>query len=388
MTEPDTSALGAGFRNAQVRCGLSKAQVLKSYAKYRTPGRKMLLSEFLAFGLYDPDLPRQGYIGAAQAALVAGQLNSLSPKRGIISDKLMCDAALRGMGYPVPELQAVFGPKAGPNVVHLMNRNDLRKFLTQQARFPIFGKPLWGQNSRDVIAIAGYDVDQNELLICDGSRIPAWSFFQSLETRHARWGYLFQTMIAQDPVIEAAIGKTVGTVRVVTFLAADQLQVLGAFWKIPTGDAPADNLWRGSMVGALDDTGQVTCVMTGIGPGAETCTQHPDTGADLQNMQLPHWASVLETVQNAAQLFSGMPLIGWDIAITPTGAVIVEANGSPSLELLQVGQGQGILTPTLEKAFRAERKRLQSQRKKRSAEKRRHLRRLIGNRLGFGRKPD
>lgn len=80
------------------------------------------------------------------------------------------------------------------------------------------------------------------------------------------------------------------------------------------------------MVG-LDENG---CICT---PGHKSkkphfgkYTHHPDTGVKLQGFRLPMWDKVKQLAMDAHAVLSDIDSIGWDIAITPTGPIIVEAN--------------------------------------------------------------
>lgn len=53
---------------------------------------------------------------------------------------------------------------------------------------------------------------------------------------------------------------------------------------------------------------------------------HHDTGAELMKVQIPYVEEAIALVKEAAMYFPELPYIGWDVAITPKGPVIVEGN--------------------------------------------------------------
>ena len=55
-------------------------------------------------------------------------------------------------------------------------------------------------------------------------------------------------------------------------------------------------------------------------------TKHPVTGFVFEGYQLPYWKEVKELVTNAHLLLPEITTIGWDVAITPDGPVLVEGN--------------------------------------------------------------
>ena len=53
---------------------------------------------------------------------------------------------------------------------------------------------------------------------------------------------------------------------------------------------------------------------------------------------LPDWPDALELVRSAHRAIPELVFVGWDIAFTPTGPVIVEANHDPDVNILQRSQ--------------------------------------------------
>ena len=63
--------------------------------------------------------------------------------------------------------------------------------------------------------------------------------------------------------------------------------------------------------------------------------RHPDTGEMLLGVEIPHWQELKEKVSSAAKELSEVPYLGWDVAITPDGVAIIEANEAPGHDLAQ-----------------------------------------------------
>ena len=84
----------------------------------------------------------------------------------------------------------------------------------------------------------------------------------------------------------------------------------------------------GNLVADVDlDSGRVTRVVSKTPGriGVEAVTHHPDTGQSLF-ITLPGWHEAIRVVTEAARLFEGLGSLGWDVALTPDGPRIIEAN--------------------------------------------------------------
>ena len=66
--------------------------------------------------------------------------------------------------------------------------------------------------------------------------------------------------------------------------------------------------------------------------------RHPDTGAVFAEVTVPFWDEVRDITARAAP---ALPLgsLGWDVALTPEGPVLIEANYSWGIDTMQMGWG-------------------------------------------------
>ena len=63
--------------------------------------------------------------------------------------------------------------------------------------------------------------------------------------------------------------------------------------------------------------------------------RHPVTGAQVTGRLLPDWPQIRTLAEQAQRVFGDRMLLGWDIALTPTGPVILEGNSYPDVHFLQ-----------------------------------------------------
>lgn len=62
---------------------------------------------------------------------------------------------------------------------------------------------------------------------------------------------------------------------------------------------------------------------------------HPVTGTVFKGLQMPFWEETLDMMRRAAPLAAKISNIGWDIALTPSGPLIIEANTIPGFNTAQ-----------------------------------------------------
>ena len=331
-----------GVRRARQETGKSRWAIFRGWLRLRRSGRKLLFSEYLAFGLYRKGAKPGAFLGVIEATKLSLALNHRSHRRALVSDKLLFDAILRGMGYPVPRLQALLSPhRHGGGFASLKTARDILDFLEKQAEYPIFCKPVRGQGGQDSFAIR-HQVGR-EIEFLDGTREETHLFAERLFAEH-RAGMVMQDFVRQHPDLTAVCGEVVGTVRLFTFWEGRDIHVIDAAWKIPTGGGMADNLGYGSFIGQVDvGSGRVGTVRVAVAPGADSVTHHPVSGAELTGLALPHWQAAKDVCCQAARLLYGMPLVGWDVAIGENGPVLIEANSIPGLEAVQYLDLEGFL---------------------------------------------
>ena len=63
--------------------------------------------------------------------------------------------------------------------------------------------------------------------------------------------------------------------------------------------------------------------------------KHPDSGVIIPGFEIPFFAEALELCKEASKLISKINILGWDIAITHSGPVMIEVNNFPGFRLYQ-----------------------------------------------------
>ncbi|MDX1590162.1 MAG: sugar-transfer associated ATP-grasp domain-containing protein [Oleiphilaceae bacterium] len=145
--------------------------------------------------------------------------------------------------------------------------------------------------------------------------------------------YLFQERLLNHPAIQALSDSTaLQTVRVVTLLKpGNQVEVLLARLRLVTGKTVTDNFRAGDLGSMLAQieirTGRVFEAVQRSPMGHYQCIhQHPATGATLPGFQMPFWPELVKLATAGAKVLSPVRVVGWDIACTASGPVMVEAN--------------------------------------------------------------
>ena len=131
------------------------------------------------------------------------------------------------------------------------------------------------------------------------------------------------------------------TVRVVTYrMPGDSARVLLASYKMPAGDSPADNFHSGGIIAPVDlATGKLGPAIRRQGHVLMRIDRHPDTGVMIPGHQLPYWTETLALATRALNAGHSRPSIGWDIAITDHGPILVEGNTMSNPDIAQAPTG-------------------------------------------------
>ena len=337
------------------RFGKSYTDIVMDLARLSLGPGRLSPEEYFVLRLFDDEAlagaDKSEFVGFSASVKIWAKANFNTRHHGILDDKVSFGLLMRGYGLPVTETVALYHPTiALPGLRSLHDGAGLCRFLRHDAPFPIFGKPRNSLQSLGVLSLEGYDAARDELRLGSGERFKVERIVEDIIANYGG-GYIFQRSSSPHAAVRALCGDRLATVRIMTVNDEDGADIFRACWKIPAGDNVADNFWRpGNILAELDmETGTVKRAFTGIDINASEIETHPDSGARLVGFRIPNWDRIRQTALGAAAIFSELGLIGWDIAPTDDGCVLVEGNHNPDLMLPQLADRRGVLEPRLKR---------------------------------------
>jgi hypothetical protein len=99
-----------------------------------------------------------------------------------------------------------------------------------------------------------------------------------------------------------------------------------------------DNLHAGGLACPIDlETGVITAPGYSVYMGEpRTHLVHPDSKHPLEGFQMPMHKEAMALVCEAAKRVPQVGYVGWDLAITDNGPVLIEGNPFPGHDILQL----------------------------------------------------
>lgn len=314
--------------------------------------------EYYDYQLYRPTLSpaeRREFVGerGSLALNLALAPPNVTQMRGFLGDKLALTLLMQALGLPTTRIQAAFAPHRGFGQLRsLRDAAEIAEFLRHEARFPLFGKPIKGAQAMGSVRIEGLEGETAHL----GSGKSVGLRDLAAEIARSAEGYVFQDVVPVAPEIVALTGsQTVSTLRVVTVMRGEAPEVLYAAWKLPGPGAVSDNFWQGgSLIAAVDPQSlKVEKLRLGTGLATQWPSHHPEGGAALQGITLPHGRAALDLALAAHAVVPDNGLLGWDIALVPGGACLIECNENTGHALYQLSHDRGVLNDQFRPVFAA-----------------------------------
>ena len=163
--------------------------------------------------------------------------------------------------------------------------------------------------------------------------------------RRSRWQpQLVQRRLVNHPDIADLGAGELDTARMMTVLnEAGAYEFTHAVFRTAIRlHSPVDNFHAGGIGAPVDPRTGVLGRAMGGGlrgvPGYSdqaACDTHPVTGARITGRRVPFWQEAVELVERAHRSFPSVPVVGWDVAFTPEGPVLIEGNSAPDLDIIQ-----------------------------------------------------
>ena len=253
--------------------------------------------------------------------------------RSELSNKAIFAEQCAASGIRSPELLAVIDRG---RTERLVEAGDFARDLFVK---PVFGRGGKGAQRWDFVA-GGYRSPS-------GITLTPEALFERLENHSHKAPLIIQPRLVNHPALDPLNNGALSTIRMLTCLDEhNQPELAGAAMRMAIGgNHVVDNLHSGGIAAAVDlDSG---CLGQASNLGAEHdigwIDRHPDSGARITGFKIPHWSEACSFAISTHRQFSDRVLVGWDVAITPDGPVLVEGNGAPDLDIMQRFARQGLM---------------------------------------------
>jgi hypothetical protein len=359
-TKPPTIAVAKPAQELQINVTLQKMaalahasplKIMREYCSLAFGPGQISFKDYTRLRLFDDSFysEKRSVVGQRKNRDINLTINYRHDWIGLFSNKVASASYLAAHGFPTIPVQGIYIANIASKSSSVIGNHDaLRAFLCRDAHYPIFGKPTEGIQSLGSLGIKRYVPASDSLETVRGDEIPLKDYLSDI-VEHYPQGYLLQKFLSPHPAVQAMCGNRLATVRIVTLAREGEPDILRACWKIPAGANIADNYWRpGNLLARIDiSTGEVLRVLSGSGLELIEPVEHPDTNTPLVGMVVPCWAKLTRIAIEAARLMHQMPLIGFDMAISESGPVIVEMNHTPDFFLNQLADGRGMLDEEL-----------------------------------------
>ena len=203
-------------------------------------------------------------------------------------------------------------------------------------------KPAHGSGGKGILVITGKDPDgyqkaSGEIISLNDVKRHLTNTISGLHSLGGRQDVAFmEELVKIDDTFKALSPEGVPDIRLIVFKGFPVMAMLRIATKASDGKA---NLHQGAIGIGLDiATGRALQAVE----GNRVVTHHPDTGADLTQVQIPNWPELLRL---AAQCFEVTELgyLGCDLVIDRNrGPLILELNARPGLSI-QIANGAGLI---------------------------------------------
>ena len=232
-----------------------------------------------------------------------------------------------------------FRPFFKRDIIRVKDNTDKNAFLDFSSRHNRFIlKPSGQALGRGIRIINSEDFNNLDALFSD-----------VLSSCTEKTSVVCEELINQHQSFSQIHPESVNSIRIFTYTNESDAVVVCAWLKAGQGNAVIDNGGAGGILAAIDEkTGVITT--DAADEHARVFPVHPDTGFVFKGFQIPQWDELLAMTKKMALMLPGVPLIGWDCALSEDkGWQLIEGNEMGQIVIIQVATKRGMLKELTQK---------------------------------------
>ena len=147
-----------------------------------------------------------------------------------------------------------------------------------------------------------------------------------------------EELVVQHPEMNKLCDKSVNTMRIMTFNDNGKPRIIWLGLRVGNGVNSIDNFHAQGMAVNIDiNSGKL--IGNAIDKDLNQYSVHPVTHTKFDGFQIPCFEEAKEMVLKASLESDKILVVGWDVAISDKGPVIIEGNRRPGFDIVQVLSG-------------------------------------------------
>ncbi len=143
--------------------------------------------------------------------------------------------------------------------------------------------------------------------------------------------YLVEETIVQHDYLNKINSKAVNNIRMVTIYKDGKAHLIGNTIRLNAGEEEVISCH--DIFATLDKNGNLLGNV--VDDDCHIYKEHPTSKFKFKNVKIPYIKEAIKMVEKAGEVVPEVRYVGWDVAITPNGPVIIEGNFYPSYGLFQ-----------------------------------------------------
>lgn len=223
-----------------------------------------------------------------------------------------------------------------------INNSEMQKLLMDKFQCYRYFKPYYRRESilfdsrNTLIDAIGFAKLYREVVVkplkdCAGRGIELHTYdaetspqyFKQLLSTHKP--YIIEERIIQHPTLAQWHPASINTIRVNTILKDNRFTIFNAFIRTGRNGSFVDNGAQGGLFATIDpQNGKI--ITEACDEHGNTYASHPESHIPYIGTQIPYWDELKDLSKQLAHNIPELVYVGWDLALTPDGWVMVEGN--------------------------------------------------------------
>lgn len=251
----------------------------------------------------------------------------------LIDDKIIFHDLMTHYGLPVPTRYFTFRDGKFRNGSELMTDFEVDTIIQSIDDNRIFVKRYTGGAASGVSIFT--KKGKGKYVDVDNEVVNA----TMIRKKYAGQDFFFEKEIVQEPILREFNPDTVNTIRVLTY----KNKIISATVRFGGKGEFVDNVSANGVAVNLDiNTGLLGEYGLKMYSTVERFYEHPDSHIKFKDTLVVQWTAVKEIVEKTLRYLPYYCSVGFDVATTPDGPVILEINTGSGINLSQMGKDYGL----------------------------------------------